>query len=221
MVSRSAVERPTGRGEAAREALIAAAERLFVEQGLDNVSHRQISAAAGQGNTAAVNYHFGTTDDLILEIARRHTSRIERIRERMVAELAPDADLRDWIGCLIHPLAHHLDSLGNPTWYARFAAQIVTDPRYRDVVEANAKTSPVLRRTSEGIRSCMAELPDAVWAERSAMGRLIVVHILADREADLAAGRPTARPTWTACADGVVDALVGLWQAPVGRASAR
>ncbi|MDU0294099.1 TetR family transcriptional regulator, partial [Saccharothrix longispora] len=50
---------------ATRLRLLAAAERLFAERGLYAVSNRQISAEAGQGNNAAVGYHFGTKADLV------------------------------------------------------------------------------------------------------------------------------------------------------------
>jgi AcrR family transcriptional regulator len=193
-----------------------AAERLFAEHGLDNVSHRQISAAAGQRNIAAVNYHFGTTEELILEIVRRNARRIERFRVEALESIGDGANLRDWIGCLVYPVTRHLDEMGSPTWYARLGARVATDPRYQDAIDELAVQSPALRRTIEGIRSCLPDLPEATRAERSAMARLITVHMLADREAALAAGRPTARATWAACGAGMVDALAGLWSAPVG-----
>lgn len=62
---------------ATREALLTAAERLFAEHGVHAVANRQISEAAGQGNNAAVSYHFGTKVDLVRAIARRHAEGIE------------------------------------------------------------------------------------------------------------------------------------------------
>ena len=41
----------------------------------------------------------------------------------MVAETGDSTELRDWITCLVCSLTEHLAQLGNPTWYARFAAQ--------------------------------------------------------------------------------------------------
>ena len=45
-----------------REELILAAERLFSEFGIDAVSLRQINAAAGQRNSSAAHYQFGSKD---------------------------------------------------------------------------------------------------------------------------------------------------------------
>ncbi|MGW2103538.1 hypothetical protein ACWCPX_38890 [Streptomyces olivaceoviridis] len=45
--------------------------------------------AAGQGNNAAVGYHFGTKVDLVRAVARRHAGHIEALRERALAEGTP------------------------------------------------------------------------------------------------------------------------------------
>ena len=60
----------SGDGRDTREKLLDAAERLFAEQGFDSTSLRQITSAAG-ANLAAVNYHFGSKDDLIVEVLDR------------------------------------------------------------------------------------------------------------------------------------------------------
>lgn len=82
----------TGRGEradATRELILATAERLFAEHGVFAVSNRQVSEAAGQGNNAAVGYHFGTKTDLVRAIARKHAEPVEQHRLRMVTEIGP------------------------------------------------------------------------------------------------------------------------------------
>ena len=62
-----------------------AAERLFALHGFQNVSVRDITAAAGV-NLASVNYHFGSKDALVYEIFRRRTAELNRIRARMLHE---------------------------------------------------------------------------------------------------------------------------------------
>ena len=44
-----------------------------------------------------------------------------------------------------HRGAEHLAQLGNPTWYARFAAQALTDPAYHKIVIKDALASPSLK----------------------------------------------------------------------------
>src|ERR1041385_169682 len=111
------------RVNAPRELIMATAERMFAERGVHEVSNRQVSEAAGEGNNTAVGYHFGTKADLVRAIVRRHTEQIEVARQRLVAEVGDSTELRDWLTCLVRPSVEHLAALDGPTWFARFAAQ--------------------------------------------------------------------------------------------------
>ena len=50
-----------------RTAILSAAERLYADRGFADVTLRDIVAAADV-NLAAVNYHFGSKDELIAEL---------------------------------------------------------------------------------------------------------------------------------------------------------
>ncbi|MFI5707459.1 TetR family transcriptional regulator [Kribbella sp. NPDC051620] len=202
------------RAGATRDVILATAERLFAEHGVFAVSNRQISEAAGQGNNAAVGYHFGTKTDLVRAIVRRHTDQIEQLRVRMLAELGPEPDVRDWLGALIRPQTEHLAEIGPPTWFARFSAQLMTDPGLRQIMVEESLTSPSLQQVVNGLRSGLPDLAPPVRRERGDMARLLMVHLLAEYERDLAVGAPVARATWQQTATGLIDALVGLWTAP-------
>lgn len=206
----------TERASATRELILRTAERLFAEHGVYAVSNRQISEAAGQGNNAAVNYHFGTKTDLVRAIARKHGEQIEQLRKQMLAEIDDDSrDLRTWVACLVRPTAEHLATLGTPTWFARFSAQVMTDPALRDIMVSQSQTSPSLNRILAGLNRCLPDLPAEVRAERDDMARQLMVHMTAERERALAEGMPTPRASWRDAAEGLIDALVGLWLAPV------
>ena len=102
----------TERASSTQEAILVAAERLYAEHGMFAVSNRQVSEAAGQGNNAAVGYHFGTKADLVRAIEQKHRGPVEQLREQMVAELLKpggSAEMRDWVACLVRPLTDHLD----------------------------------------------------------------------------------------------------------------
>jgi AcrR family transcriptional regulator len=203
------------RSSATRGRILDAAERLFAEHGVHEVSNRQVAEAAGQGNTAVVGYHFGTKADLVREIVRRHTEAIERQREALVARVEDSTDLRDWLACLVHPTFDHLASLGTPTWYARFGAQVMTDPALRAILVDESLSSPALQRILDGLHACLPSLPEAVHRERAEVGRHLLVHVPAERERALADGSPTVRASWADTATGLVDVLVGVWLAPV------
>ncbi|MEU1405436.1 TetR family transcriptional regulator [Streptomyces sp. NPDC005728] len=213
--------RRTARAEqvsATREAILIAAERLFAEHGVYAVSNRQVSEAAGQGNNAAVGYHFGTKADLVRAVARRHARPVEVLRERALAAVGDSADVRDWVDCLVRPVTEHLAGLGSPTWYARFCAQVMTDPALHEIVVEESLTSPALREAIDGLNRTLPELPADVRAERGQMVRVLILHTCAERERALAEGSATPRATWSEVAGGLADAIVGLWLAPVGGA---
>jgi AcrR family transcriptional regulator len=206
------------RASSTQEAILVAAERLFAEHGVFAVSNRQVSEAAGQGNNAAVGYHFGTKADLVRAIEEKHRWPVEQLRERMVAELSnsgDSADMRDWVKCLVRPLTDHLEALGNPTWYARFAAQAMTDPAYYNIIVKGALSSPSLVQVVDGIGRCLPDLPTEVRFERNIMARNLLMHTCADRERALATGTAMHQLSWRTAASGLVDAIVGLWLAPV------
>jgi AcrR family transcriptional regulator len=204
---------PGGRAARSREALLDTAERLFAEHGIVAVSNRQISEAAGQGNTSAVGYHFGSRLDLVRAVAERHFRPVEERRSRMVATIVGSTDVRDWVECMVRPRMEHLEALGQPTWYARFVSQTLTDPALRGVVQ-EALQADSLRTIVAGLERCLPDMPAVVRAERDDMARQLLVHVVAERERALADGQPTPRATWDDAATGLVDAITGLWLAP-------
>lgn len=209
------MEKLDSRSAATREAILAAAERLYAEQGIFAVSNRQISEAAGQGNNAAVGYHFGTKKHLLQAIARRHSMRIEELRAERLARSAGSDDLRFWLGCMVSPMTEHLDRLGSPTWFARFAAQVMADPTMRELLNEELNGGPAMQRVVGNLIRCLPDLPPEIREERSDITRNVILQTCADRERALATGGHTPRRTWDNAATGLVDALVGLWIAPV------
>ena len=66
-----------------RERLLNTAQRLFAEQGFKATSLRHITQEAN-ANVAAVNYHFGSKEEMLNELIRR---RVEPINDRRYALL--------------------------------------------------------------------------------------------------------------------------------------
>lgn len=202
---------------ATRLQILTTAERLFAEQGLYAVSNRQISAAAGQGNNAAVGYHFGTKADLVRAIVRRHSGPIEALRTEMAAAAAGSREVRDWVACLVRPITTHLASFDGQSWYGRFSAQVMTDPAFRAIMAEESLATPSLQSVVDNFRQCPPDLPPEVRTERGDMLRTLMVHVVAERERALADGTATPRTTWDEAATGLIDAITGLWTAPITR----
>ena len=205
------------RGGTTRAAILAAAERLFAERGVAAVSNRQVSEAAGQGNNAAVGYHFGTKADLVRAIVRAHHEHTEQLCRESVAVAEVSGQLRDWVACLVRPVTEHLAALGNPTWYARFRAQLMPDPAFRDLLSDESLTSRSLVRVIDGLQQTLPELSPQVRRDRNAMARLLIVHTCAERERALADDTLLRPSTWDQTATGLVDAITGLYLAPISR----
>jgi len=83
-----------------REQIFLAAEKLFAERGYDGVSVRDIVAAANV-NLAAINYHFGSKGELLLEIFRRRARELNKERQRLLREAG--ADLEGVLHALLAP----------------------------------------------------------------------------------------------------------------------
>jgi AcrR family transcriptional regulator len=197
-----------------RESILAAAERLFAESGVSAVSARQISEVAGQGNNAAVNYHFGTKAAVVRAIIGKHCMDIERIRERLLAEHAGSTEVRDWVTCLVQPITEHLSTLAPPTWYARFTAQVMIDPVLREVIVSDTLAAVPLQRALDGLNQQLPMLPAQVRLLRNDMARQLIVHMCAEHERAVADGTMALGATWQSLAEGLTDAIVGLFTAP-------
>lgn len=72
------------------ERILDVAERLFMAHGYDGTSMRMITGEA-QVNLAAVNYHFGSKEDLLREVFRRHLSWLNAERLQVLDALEAEA----------------------------------------------------------------------------------------------------------------------------------
>ena len=91
------------RSENTRHALMRAAERLFAEHGLQNVTSRAIVESSGQKNESALQYHFGNRAGLIREIHAYWARELGQLRSVMLESLPTDARLRDIVAFMVTP----------------------------------------------------------------------------------------------------------------------
>jgi len=89
-----------------RSAILAAAERLYADRGFGDVTLRDIVAEANV-NLAAVNYHFGSKDELIAElfVTRSLALNRERLQQLKAAEDSGGgrAEIADILRALVGP----------------------------------------------------------------------------------------------------------------------
>ncbi len=119
-----------GPGGATRERILDAAERLFAEHGFAGTSHRQITAEA-QVNLAAVNYHFGSKEELFVEVVRRRLKPVNERRLEMLdeAEGRPGgARLEDVARAFVEPVVEARDEDGDSGVLPKLMARVVGEP---------------------------------------------------------------------------------------------
>ncbi|GAA5191370.1 TetR family transcriptional regulator [Rugosimonospora acidiphila] len=194
--------------EATRDLLLRTAERLYAERGLAQVSNRQIVEAAGQANNSALAYHIGTRTDLIHAITRSHVERIAARTQQRVRAARRSRRPRDHVASLVLPYTEYLASLGNPSWCARFLAQVVTDPALADRVDVDPVLAMKFLDGVAAVWSHLAELPPAESALRSQTARVAVIHTCAEQER-VAATRGVPAD-WSLVGQALTDAVTGL-----------
>ncbi len=129
-------------GKITRTKILDAAEQVFIENGIDGTSLRQIMIAAGV-NIAAIHYYFGTKDDLLRAVVRRRSDVVKNERWNLIqAALAADGNttpIEAWLKAWLKP---YIDGIGsqNSHWrnfllimHAVVIAQ-TTDPTSADLI---------------------------------------------------------------------------------------
>jgi AcrR family transcriptional regulator len=117
-------------GQATRERILDAAERLFAEHGFAGTSHRQITAEA-RVNLAAVNYHFGSKEALFLEVVRRRLEPVNRRRVEMLDEAerrGGAARLEDVARAFVEPVVAARMEGGKLGVLPKLMARVVGEP---------------------------------------------------------------------------------------------
>jgi len=204
-----------GRVASGRSRILLAAERLIAEQGVA-VSLREVAAAAGQKNTSAVHYHFGSRDGLIEAVVEQRQVALERERLALLAEPAPSADaepaarLRWLVAAFYRPMFRGPYAAGS-THYARFLEKVRDHPS----VVGQPLDHPDWPATRSVMRQILAELeplPAPVREVRLRAMMTTVFALLADAERAGVAGDDT--PGAREAEERVLDMLVGLLAAP-------
>jgi AcrR family transcriptional regulator len=207
-------------GAAARQAMIEVAERLYAERGINGVSLREIGAAAGQRNTAAARYHFGTKQGLVDAVFERRMVPINARRLALLDELDAEGrghDLPGLAEAFLLPLAEELGEVGRPSFYLRFATQA-------GYVDGAAPTDLARQSWTRGILEvrdrfddvlAAAGLPDEIRADRWTLFSGHFAHALAGRELLQQEGRLAGLSDRGVFLAGLLDTGVALAAAPL------
>lgn len=207
------------RGDETRTLILDTAEAMFVEHGFSGVTMRALTARAGV-NLAAVNYHFGSKDQLLLEVFRRGSGSINRERARLLREARTEAGgkalpVRTILHALFAPpiratlqtrssLSH--PAAGGRSIYMQFIARAALDgpEEMRTMIERDVAH---LKRFVDALSEALPQLPraDLLWRFHFAMGALhSLYHDL--RRLEALSGGPLALDS----ADDLVERVVSF-----------
>lgn len=209
-------ERANSRGDATRQDLLATAEQLFAERGIEAVPLRDIGIAAGQKNHAVVQYHFGDREGLVREVIACRASLSERMRVEMFADLVSrgQPQVCDLVRVFVLPLAAHLEQHSH---YLAFMSRYITERGgYRGLESMGIPSATVTT-----LRTLLARLlpghPVAVLDERWMVMMTSTIHTLARYQAVLISGGDLGSPVEALLEDLVRFLSAGL-EAPAGPA---
>ncbi len=154
-------------------------ERLFAEHGLERVSIRDIISAANV-NLGAINYHFGTKQQLIAAIFDRRLIPLDRERLQLLdaAEQAAGEqalELEDVLAAFIRPAVRHaMDPKLESAVFRRLMARcfMEANPGLEKILHAHFE--PVVRRFDAALMRAMPKLTrvEVFWRMHLTIGAL-------------------------------------------------
>ncbi|WP_103116185.1 TetR/AcrR family transcriptional regulator [Geothermobacter hydrogeniphilus] len=172
------------------------AEKLFAADGFHATSLRAITSNAGV-NLVAVNYHFGSKEELLEAVIERRLTPLNRRRAEMLdAELAAAEaegrrpDPRQVLRALVEPTIELREQGEGPEHFITLVGRILADPRGvgRDIFLR--RMEPFILRLFETMHQALPHLSFSTlsWRMHFAVGSLSHVMRCHDRCQDLPPG---------------------------------
>ncbi|MBS0409329.1 MAG: TetR family transcriptional regulator [Proteobacteria bacterium] len=148
------------------EELLATAERLFAERGVENVALTAIVAEAGQKNRSALHYHFGSRAGVLGAVMERRLAVINARRHALLEALGPGADPAEIVRADVAALG--LTVLEAP-WgadYISILAQVRFHPQLLGEGGPREDTLSGLRLARRLLRAAAPQIPPELLARR-------------------------------------------------------
>ena len=165
-----------------KERILDAAERLFAERGFAATSTRGITRVADV-NLAAVNYHFGSKEQLLCEVVVRRIDPVNRARVRLLDECEaalPDAEPS--LEQVLHAFIHPVFALTNGP-FQRLIGRLYAEPVEALVELYKRQFGDVFDRFRTALSRALPELPKAevYWRLEFIIGVLVHALMAGDR----------------------------------------
>lgn len=194
--------------------IVETAEALWGERGVDAVSLREISVAAGLSNPASVQYHFGSRDALIWAIFSSRLPDIDARREELMAELGEDS-IRGLLDCLFRPLFEQRNAQGRHS-YAAFLRQVLRHDAANSLRARAMDMTPATAVLLLRLRGLRPALPDVLASHRLIAINLLVLDVIDGVSRELPTGLPS-----DSFYDDAIEMAAAAFAAPLSGSSHR
>ncbi len=217
------VAKINSRTAATKELIIATAEQLFANRGIDSVSLAEINVGAKQRNRNAVQYHFGSKDTLLQAIFDKHAPVVSQQRQHMLEALnkAPQCSLHDVVAALVKPVAMLLNNNNGGTAYIQINAQLAT----RNTLNSYELTDSSLKLNREPVLAKLfaqhlTHLAPQIIELRLTLAISLMFHSLGDLAAiRLEENHSRLFDNETLVINNLIDSISALLSAPVSAAT--
>lgn len=205
-------------GTDTREALKAAAMRLFAERGVEAVSVRDIILDSGAKNGGSLNYYFGSKEALISEIVRdifeaSSDAWLEGLSG--VLKQGGPKSIRDIVRIIVYAPPVMLKGEKSPT-AARVLASLLFTRRHFVAEQMRQMNLSVFNRLLAHMRELRPDIPDNIMQQRLIFVAWYMSAILSAREAATSQTR-RGPDLWSAANSlgNLVDTATALIEAPM------
>jgi AcrR family transcriptional regulator len=142
-----------------KDRILGAAEELFAQHGFGGTSLRQVTSRADV-NIAAVNYHFGSKENLVNEVFRRRMDEMsaQRVAQLKAAQAEAPGELEPILAAFIEPaLALAQDRHGGAA-FIRVIARAYAEKNDRLRKFLSEQYGHVLRAFAKALSDCLPQL---------------------------------------------------------------
>lgn len=159
--------------------LVEAAEKLFAEKGFEAVSVRDITKEAG-ANVAAVNYHFGSRDGLVIAVISRYLMPVNQERlTRLEKAERNGSEVREVLSAFVKPMVEQVGkSELSEKLYCQLLGRIFAEQSVSLPGELEFQTRAVVERFTKALSKKLTAFSteELVWRLHFVVGGLI--HLL-------------------------------------------
>ena len=162
-----------------KDLILAAAERLFSEKGVDGVSLRSLTATAGV-NIAAVHYHFGSKEEVAKAVFARRIRPVNQERIRLLdrCESLGQPSVEELLSALFGPALQLAREPEHGNEFMRLCARFYSEPAEYLESTFREEFSEVLSRFHAAFQRALPELPGDQVGRRLHFAIGVLVHTL-------------------------------------------